>query len=70
MSIRIPIGQAAVLFEDGAADFAPAPADRTVRFGDTPVDFAKVEIATIDDQILIGKRAAAQPKLMPGRKYH
>jgi len=64
MTIRIPIGPAAALFEDCAADFAPAPAERTVRFADTPVEFVKD-----DDQILI-TRVVDRPTLMPGRKYH
>jgi hypothetical protein len=65
MSFRIPIGQAAALFEDGAADFAPAPAERTVRFADTPVEFVPGE-----DQIRISTDAEDRPRPVSGRIYH
>ncbi|MCB1486026.1 MAG: hypothetical protein KDJ88_01060 [Bauldia sp.] len=39
MSYRIPIRPTAVLSEDGIWDLAPVPAERVVRFADTPVSF-------------------------------
>jgi hypothetical protein len=68
MSIRIPIGPAAALFEEGAADFfGPAPAERVVHFADTPVEFVNSQ-----DQIRLSVtgNTEARPKLVPGRSYH
>lgn len=65
MSFRIPIGPAAALFEDGAADFAPAPAKRVVRFADTPV-----EIVASENQIRITTGTEDRPRPVPGRIYH
>ncbi|WP_421725980.1 hypothetical protein [Bauldia sp.] len=47
MSTRFPIGPAAALFEEGAADLNPAPAPRLIRFADTPF----IPIADNDDTI-------------------
>ena len=66
MSIRLPIGPAAALFGESAADFAPAPAERIVRYADTPVDFPMVD----DQIILIRTHDEAPQKPVPGRKVH
>lgn len=55
----------AVLFDDSALDMAPKPAERIVRFADTPVEIATrlggVRIPSLDD---------GAPRLEPGRHYH
>ncbi|MEQ9690590.1 hypothetical protein [Bauldia litoralis] len=65
MSYRIPIGPAAALFEEGAYDMFPAPAERVTRFADTPVAFIKdtdaIRLAPADEM-------PARPT--EGRKYH
>jgi hypothetical protein len=67
MTIRIPIGPAANLFSDGAADLAPVPAERIVHFADTPVEFLPGE-----NQIRLQatNNSEARPKPVPGRTYH
>lgn len=67
MSIRIPIGPAATLFSEGAADFAPVPAERVTHFADTPVEFVSGE-----NQIRLQatNNTEARPKPVPGRIYH
>ena len=56
---------AAVLF-DSAPELTPVPAEKVVRFADTPVDLIKgadpIRIPSLDD--------AAERKLVPGRHYH
>ena len=65
MSYRIPIRPAAVLSEDGIWDLAPVPAEHTVRFADTPVDFIAEAGA-----IRLKSAGDRQSRPKEGRIYH
>lgn len=67
MSIRILIGPAATLSAEGATEIAPLPAEPTVRFADTPVEFV-----TGENQIRLQatNNSESRPKPVPGRTYH